>query len=119
MENNRPPAMLYLLPDIILSDPPDAEPLNRYGMMRKRFLKENHPAHYGKMLVHEELYPHCRVVQWQAQELFDALMEHFTTSNPPPNKALDGLAWASHMGMLKNTAEEIIQSELIYRKAYG
>jgi hypothetical protein len=114
---NYPPTQMFVLPNIILSDPPDAEPLNHYGMMRKRFLKANYPAHYGKMLVHEELYPHCRIVQQQAQERFDKLMEHFVFTNPPPNKVVDGLAWASHMGMLKDTAEEIVRSELIYNKA--
>ena len=115
--NNYPPTQMFILPNIILSDPPDAEPLNRFGMMRKRFLKENHPAHYGKMLAHEELYPHCRIVQRQAQGRFKELMERFESVNPPPNKADDGLAWASHMGMLKDTAEEIIRNELIYRES--
>ena len=47
----------YLLPDIVLSDPPDAEPLTKYGMMRKRHLKEHHKITYGLMLTREELYP--------------------------------------------------------------
>jgi hypothetical protein len=29
----------YYLPNIILSAPPDAEPLTKYGMMRKTFSK--------------------------------------------------------------------------------
>ena len=54
-----------LLPNIALSDPPDAEPLTKYGMTRKHFLKVNKPELYGKMLCHEELYPHCREVERQ------------------------------------------------------
>jgi hypothetical protein len=104
----------YLLPDIVLSDPPDAEPLTAYGMMRKSFLKTHHQAHYGLMLVSEKLYPHCREIQRQALERFNMLMENFVTSNPPPDKATDGMAWASHMTMLKRTAEEIVASEIIY-----
>ena len=104
----------YLLPDIILSDPPDAEPLTKYGMMRKNFLKSNKPTLYGKMLCHEELYPHCRIIQQQAQDRLDVLMAHFAASNPPPDKAQDGITWAAHMGMLRDTAEEIVQSELIF-----
>ena len=106
----------YLLPDLILSDPPDAEPLNHYGKMRKNYLKKNHPALYGKMLLHEELYPHCRVVQQQAQERLDMLMEHLMSNNPPQDKAIDELAWVAHMNMLKHIAEEIMKSELIYSK---
>ncbi|MDR0292783.1 MAG: TnpV protein, partial [Oscillospiraceae bacterium] len=34
----------YLLPCIRLSDPPDAPPLGRYGMMHKTYLREHKPA---------------------------------------------------------------------------
>ena len=104
----------YLLPNIALNDPPDTEPLTKYGMMRKSFLKTNKPALYGKMLCHEELYPHCREVERQAHSRIDALMEHLVVNNPPPDKVIDGIAWAAHMQMLHHTAEEIVLSELIY-----
>ena len=105
----------YLLPNLQLNEPLNAEPLNRYGMMRKRFLKETRPAHYGKMLVHEELYPHCREVQQQAQERIDTVMEHLIHRDPPPDKATDQIEWVAHMNTLHHTAEEIIFFELIYK----
>ena len=104
----------YLLPNIILSDPPNAEPLTKYGMMRKHYLKEHCATFYVQMLLSERLYPHCRIIQRQAQERLDILMNHLLSGNPPPDKAVNGLAWAAHMGMLRQTAEEIVQSELIY-----
>ena len=104
----------YLIPDIVLNDPSDAETLSVYGMMRKNFLKTNHPAHYGLMLVSEKLYPHCREVQRRAIERFNMLMEHFVMSNPPPQKELDGMAWVAHMMMLKSAADEIVATEIIY-----
>ena len=88
----------YLLPDIVLSDPPDAEPLTKYGMM----------------LTREELYPHCRAVQRQAEGRMDELMSQLTKRNPPPDKAACSLTWAQHMATLHHTAEEIIFAELIY-----
>ena len=83
-------------------------------MMRKGFLKTNYPAHYGLMLVSEKLYPHCREIQQQAQRRLDMLMEHFITSNPPPDKGLDGMSWTSHMNTLRHMAEEIVTIEIIY-----
>jgi hypothetical protein len=50
----------YLLPDIGLSDPPDAPPLGRYGRMRRAFLKEHRPALYAQLLLSERLFPHLR-----------------------------------------------------------
>ena len=52
----------YLLPDINLSDPPDAPPLGRYGMMHKAFLKEHRPIQYSRFLLSERLYPLFRAV---------------------------------------------------------
>jgi hypothetical protein len=52
----------YLLPRLALSDPPDAPPLGRYGMIHKNYLRENKPALYAKLLLSERLYPLCREV---------------------------------------------------------
>ncbi|MCL2079813.1 MAG: TnpV protein [Oscillospiraceae bacterium] len=52
----------YLLPCIALSDPPDAPPLGRYGMMHKNYLREHKAALYAKLLLSERLYPLCREV---------------------------------------------------------
>ena len=52
----------YLLPNITLSDPPDAPPLGKYGMMHKKYLREEKPALYASLLLSERLYPLCRSV---------------------------------------------------------
>jgi len=52
----------YLLPDIVLSDPPDAPPLGRYGMMHKAHLRECRPILYSTLLLSERLYPLCREI---------------------------------------------------------
>jgi len=52
----------YLLPNITLSDPPDAPPLGRYGMMHKEYLREHRPMLYTQLLLSERLYPLCREI---------------------------------------------------------
>jgi hypothetical protein len=52
----------YLLPDIRLSDPPDAPPLGRYGMMHKNYLRTEKPILYAALLLSERLFPLCREV---------------------------------------------------------
>jgi len=52
----------YLLPDIKLSDPPDAPPLGRYGRMHKAYLREHRPILYSQLLLSERLYPLCREI---------------------------------------------------------
>jgi hypothetical protein len=42
----------YLSPDIRLSDPPDAPPLGRYGMIHKEYLRKEKAALYVGSLVY-------------------------------------------------------------------
>ena len=79
----------YYLPNIVLSDPPDAPPLGRYGMMHKAYLKEHKPVLYGQLLLSECLYPLCR-------EVDDAATTRLRT-------ILD-----------KEVVHEVILSELVY-----
>ena len=80
----------YLLPDIKLSDPPNAPPLGKYGMMHKSFLREHKAALFAKLLLSERLYPLCHEV--------DEAAEHRLATIPD-----------------KETAHETILSELVYR----
>ena len=79
----------YFLPDIKLSDLPDAPPLGRYGMMYKTYLRENRPVLYSCLLLSERLYPLCREIDEAAANRLAAI----------PNREI------SH---------EIILSELVY-----
>ena len=79
----------YEIPNLKLSDLPDAPPLGRYGMMHKNYLREENPAIYAKLLLTERLYPLCREVDEAA---------------------------AHRLATIENceTAHEIILSELVY-----
>jgi hypothetical protein len=63
----------YLLPAIVLSEPPDAQPLGRYGLMHKAYLKEHRPILYSQLLLTERLYPQCRAVDEAAAERLAAI----------------------------------------------
>ena len=52
----------YLIPNLTLSEPPEAAPLGRYGRMRKDFLEKHRPILFQKMLLEESLYPHLREI---------------------------------------------------------
>ena len=79
----------YYLPDIKLSDPPDAPPLRKYGMMHKSYLREEKPALYASLLLSERLYPLCREIDAAAAQRL-ATIEN------------------------RDTAHEIILVELVY-----
>ena len=52
----------YLLPDIVLQEPPPGTvpPLGIYALRRQRYLKEHRPILYAKLLLSERLYPLLR-----------------------------------------------------------
>jgi hypothetical protein len=56
----------YMIPDIVLSDPLNAPPLGKYGMMHKRYLQDKKPALYASLLLSERLYPLCREIDQAA-----------------------------------------------------
>ena len=60
----------YLLPNIILSEPPPeiTAPLGRYARMRRAYLREHRPIRYNQLLLSEKLYPHLRDVDKTAGE---------------------------------------------------
>ena len=81
----------YLIPDIILSDPPSAPPLGRYGTMHKTFLKKHCPILYTKLLLSERLYPICREVDQSAADRLAIIKDY-------------------------ESAHEIILAELVYNR---
>ncbi len=115
----------YLLPDIILADSllENPEPLTKYGIMRRSYLKNHRLITYNTLLLSERLYPHLREVQRSAKERLYIIMSDILAFNPPPDKAKDNLppdkakdnlAWAAHMTEIFHIAEKMMLDEIVY-----
>ena len=102
----------YLIPNIRLKKENQIE-LNKWGRMRKTFLKEHKPMTYNDMILNETLIPHLMEVQETAQHKMELLMEQLLQKNPAPNKKINQMAWVQHMNSLKSEAEEIVMTEII------
>jgi len=89
MDFNYVPVGDYFLPEIRLSEPPDAPTLGRYGMMHKAYLKEHKPVLYSQLLLSERLYPLCREIDEAAATRLKTIPD-------------------------REVAHEIILSELVY-----
>ncbi|MBR4896917.1 MAG: TnpV protein, partial [Clostridia bacterium] len=103
----------YLIPDVSLTE---SKPIGRYGRMRKKFLKENRPILYNRMLLSETLYPHLNeieeTVERRMEEMIPKLAE--TTGATEALKAADPMKWVGLMNACKAQAEEILLSELVF-----
>ena len=63
----------YYLPDLAANE---EEPIyGKYGMLRKRFLKEHRPARYQYLLMTGELTAHLNQVDQEAREQVETVMK--------------------------------------------
>lgn len=103
----------YFIPNL---KPETAEerPLNKYGRMRRTFLREHRPIEYSILAMEQTLFPHLWEIQETAGRRVEQIMDGLLRTNPAPDKAADQMGWVQHMNALKAQAKEIIFSELIF-----
>ena len=105
----------YYIPDIRLAYT-EAQPLGKYGRMRRRFLEQNNPMLFNDMVLTETLFLHLWEVQQTCEKRMELLMAELLAKNPAPDKATQQLAWVAHMNRLKAQAEEVVLRELVYEE---
>ena len=105
----------FQIPNLIANKEPE-EALTKYGLMRRNFLKENRRGVYSGMLLKGTLKEHCLMVQEQAEERMDLLTGQMAEAQGVDEqmKRTDQMRWVGLMNNIRNSAEEIVLSELIY-----
>lgn len=105
----------YYIPDLVLSQE-EQQPLGKYGRMRQRYLKEQHPAIYSELLLTEKLYPHLREINEACEGRLELLVQQMAKREGATEalKAADQMAWVGKMNSICSRAEEIVLHELIY-----
>ena len=90
--------------------------LNKYGKSRLKYLKEDKKADYTIMLVDGTLNTHLKEIQETAdnrvQQIISELKDKSDLTEDMKNT--DILYWIGTMNSIKEQAEEIVFSELIY-----
>ena len=103
----------YLIPNLI----PDPEgELRKFGLMRKSYLENHRRGIYSGLLLSGELKKHLLMIQEQAEEKFDLLVEQMTKQEGVMEqlKAQDQMLWVRRMNNIRARAEEIVREEIIY-----
>lgn len=105
----------YLLPDLGLTDA-EKLPLGKYGLLRQRYLEENRPGLYTRLMLSGKLMEHLQEIEQTAQNRLESLMSQLSMQSSVTEelKAQDQLAWVQRMNAPQAQAEEMILSELIY-----
>ena len=106
----------YLLPNLSL--PPDLEKyqIGKYGRMRHRFLKEHRRALYTSLMLEGTLTRHLAEIDRSCNDRMEiiekALMEQEGVTEAL--KATDQMEWVRRRNSIRNRAEEVILTELVY-----
>ena len=81
-----------------------------------RYLKQHKEPIYTGMLLNGTLNAHLEETDKQAEEMLDLLMEQMASMEGVTEqvKAENQLPWVQKMNNIRNRAEEIILTELIY-----
>ena len=105
----------YYIPNLALPKQ-EKVTLNKYGRMRLKYLKENKKAEYSIMLMDGTLTKHLKEIQETAQKRVNQIINQLKEKSDLTEdmKDTDILYWVGTMNAIKNQAEEIVISELIY-----
>ena len=104
----------YYIPDLKL--PEENRPIGRYGRLHREYLKQEHPARYSSLILTGKLWTYLADLYEQAEERLDLIIEQMKAAEGVTEelKARNQLEWVGRMNNIRNRAEEIINSELIY-----
>lgn len=105
----------YLIPNLL---PPKGSdiPLGKYGRLRQRYLKEHRRALYTCLMIDGTLWKHLAEIDRSCNDRLEiiekALMEQEGVTEAL--KAADQMEWVRRRNSIRNRAEEVILTELVY-----
>ena len=105
----------YLIPNLIPDPEPEGE-LRKFGLMRKSYLEDHRRGIYSGLLLSGELKKHLLMIQEQAEERFDLLVEQMAKREGVTKQLMvqNQMLWVKRMNNIRESAEEIVREEIIY-----
>ena len=106
----------HYLPNLTVAAPTERHPTGRWGRLHKTYLKAQHPVRYNQLLLSGELSGYLAKLDKQAEEQLALTVRQMQEAEGVTEalKAADQLEWVRRMNSIRNRAEEIIKTELIF-----
>ena len=91
-------------------------PIGKYGLLRKRYLKEHKRGWYSSLLLTGKLDAHLAEIDHSCNERIELIMNQLARLEGVTEalKAIDQMEWVRRMNSIRARAEEIVLSELVY-----
>ena len=106
----------HYLPNLTAAAPAEQHPTGRWGRLHKTYLKAQHPVRYNQLLLSGELSGYLAKLDKQTEEQLALTVRQMQEAEGVTEalKAADQLEWVRRMNSIRNRAEEIIKTELIF-----
>ena len=107
----------YLVPNLKMDETDGkAQTLGRFGRAREQYLMEHRKGLYHSMLLTGRLWAHLTEIDRTAQEQMDSLVAEMAKEQGVTEalKASNQMEWVRRINNIRQSAEEIVRSNLIY-----
>ena len=91
-------------------------PIGKYGLLRKSYLKEHKRGWYSSLLLTGKLGAHLAEIDHSCNERIELIMNQLARREGVTEalKAANQMEWVRRMNNIRERAEEIVLSELVY-----
>lgn len=88
-----------------------------WGFRHYEFLKQNRPSNVSVMRLNGTLENYLKEINQKATEMLETLVRQYAKAEGVTEalKRMDQLGWVQKMNNIRNRAEEVVLSEIIYR----
>lgn len=95
---------------------PKAPKVGRFGMMYHDYLRNNKRVTYSGLMLSGKLKEHIEDIDRQAEEMFSQLVEKMKIAENITEKlkSENQMEWVRRMNSIRNRAEEIVKSEVVF-----
>ena len=105
----------YFIPNITLPDDGEYQ-IGKYGRMRRSYLKEYRKILYNNYVLEGPLFKHLAEIDQACNERIENIISAMAKQEGVTEalKATNQMEWVRYMNSIRNRAEEIILTELVY-----
>lgn len=105
----------YFIPNITLPDDGEYQ-IGKYGRMCRSYLKEYRKILYNNYVLEGTLFKHLAEIDQACNECIENIVSAMVKQEGVTEtlKATDQMEWVCRMNSIRNRAEEIILTELVY-----
>ena len=105
----------YLITNLVLPDEVNYQ-IGKYGCMRRSYLKEHRKILYTNYVMEGTLFKHLSEIDQACNERIENIVSTMAKQEGVTEalKAADQMEWVRRMNSIRNRAEEIILTELVY-----